>query len=188
MSVQQRHWIRARGERGTAHMIADHSERFAHRGAHLPTAQPPGGDSSTVGSVHRRPPATNTFCAAPCAPSRHLSRQQGAKSDANRWQSCGWPASMRGSEAAELLHAGVSKHKVALRMRATPLQPAGRHHSDKKKCEPRDRRMHSLSSVLVDIPPHVSNPYYSLKKVHVGLLPSLLRIYRNERGPMITVR
>ena len=31
---------------------------------------------------------------------------------------------MRGSEAAELLHAGVSKHKVALRMRATPLQPA----------------------------------------------------------------
>ena len=60
---------------------------------------------------------------------------------------------MRGSEAAELLHAGVSKHKVALRMRATPLQPAGRHHSDKKKCEPRDRRMHSLSSVLVDIPP-----------------------------------
>ena len=124
MSVQQRHWIRARRERGTAHMIADHSDRFAHRGAHLPTAQPPGGDASTVGSDHRRPPATNTFCAAPCAPSRRLSRQQGAKSDANRWQSCGWPASMRGSEAAELLHAGVSKHIVALRMCATPLQPA----------------------------------------------------------------
>ena len=169
MSVQQRHWIRARRERGTAHMIADHSDRFAHRGAHLPTAQPPGGDSSTVGSVHRRTPATNTFCAAPCAPSRRLSRQQGAESDANRWQSFGWPASMGTPWAAPKppscctrASANTKSRSACARRHCSP-----RHHSDKKKCEPRDRRMHSLSSVLVDIP-----RLHALPPAVPGLVPT----------------